>query len=309
MNRAGNFIEGTGNLALTHKSSLGEHRFGKTPPTHGKYEPHRKERGVGTFNLPGGRNADRDGEPRGGCGLLACSRNDNITRAVRLETGRKCRIRGRRRCRRRERPYRARDPARAAQGAPGRLDDGAQQARRRANYRHQLSGAEERRRLRPERRESQERDRRNLFHDGSRQAISRDRGCELRFATGVARDDDDVSGNSFPDQTPAGTWNFLKRDGAPQPGVSPSRPGPETKFQRAKPANSALFARLQEGPETAGLGGGGGSQIRTRLHSKIPCKTGKSREFAGKPADFMKTGLQFCNNFNALRDEFPSTSI
>ena len=23
----------------------------------------------------------------------------------------------------------------------------------------------------------------------------------------------------------------------------------------------------------------------------------------------MKTGLQFCNNFNALRDEFPSTSI
>jgi hypothetical protein len=50
-----------------------------------------------------------------------------------------------------------------------------------------------------------------------------------------------VNGNSLHDQTPAGTRNFLKRDRATQPGVSPSRTGPQTKFQRAKPANSALF--------------------------------------------------------------------
>ena len=65
-----------------------------------------------------------------------------------LASGRQCRILRRRRRRWRERPHRARHPARADQGASGRLDDGAQQAGRGANHRHDRSVAQGRRRQR-----------------------------------------------------------------------------------------------------------------------------------------------------------------
>src|SRR5262249_21378823 len=42
---------------------------------------------------------------------------------------------------------------------------------------------------------------------------------------------------------------------------------------------------------------------------EIPCKSGKSGEIGGNPANFMKTPAQCCRNFKALRDEFPGMSI
>src|SRR5438876_2890730 len=43
--------------------------------------------------------------------------------------------------------------------------------------------------------------------------------------------------------------------------------------------------------------------------SRIPCKRGKNREFSRERADFMKTGAQSCNNFNALGLNFPAKAI
>ena len=42
---------------------------------------------------------------------------------------------------------------------------------------------------------------------------------------------------------------------------------------------------------------------------EIPCKSGKSGEIGGNPANFIKTPAQCCRNFKALRDEFPGMSI
>ena len=56
-----------------------------------------------------------------------------------LASGRQCRVFRRRRRRRRERPHRERNSARPHQGASGQFDDGAQQAGRRANHRHERS--------------------------------------------------------------------------------------------------------------------------------------------------------------------------
>jgi hypothetical protein len=47
--------------------------------------------------------------------------------------------------------------------------------------------------------------------------------------------------------------------------------------------------------------GGGGSHLRTGLRSIIPCKVGKEQGIWRKRADFMKTGRQSRNDFNALR--------
>jgi hypothetical protein len=49
--------------------------------------------------------------------------------------------------------------------------------------------------------------------------------------------------------------------------------------------------------------------VRAGLWSRVPCKRGKNREFSGERPDFMKTGAQSCNNFNALGLNFPTKAI
>jgi hypothetical protein len=71
---------------------------------------------------------------------------------------------------------------------------------------------------------------------------------------------------------------------------------------------SHIFAEQTQPTETR-LRGCGGSHVRAGLWLRIPCKRGKSREFSGERADFMKTGAQSCNNFNALELDFPTKAI